>query len=88
MLTILVEIIMSVFIANFKANEHPITNVIVRGMLIAIVMFLIMIFSDFSSGKESSIGLGLAISIAGGVIISIGILIIEIFFNYIDRKKS
>lgn len=86
MFTILVEIIMSVFIANFKANEHPIINVVVRGFLIAVVMFLLMIFSDISSAEKSSIGLALVISVAGGVIVSIGILMIEVFFNYMDRK--
>jgi hypothetical protein len=86
MLTILVEVIMSVFIANFKASEHPIINVVVRGFLISIVMFLLMVFSDISSGEESSIGLALAISVVGGVIISIGVLMVEVFFNYIDRK--
>jgi len=86
MLTILVEVIMSVFIANFKANEHPIINVVVRGFLIAVVMFLLMIFSDISSAEKSSIGLALVISVVGGIIVSIGILMIEVFFNYIDRK--
>ncbi|MCH7294841.1 hypothetical protein ACG9XS_06790 [Acinetobacter gyllenbergii] len=86
MFTILVEVMMSVFIANFKANEHPVINVMVRGFLISVVMFLLMVFLDISSGKESSIGLALVISVAGGVIISIGILMVEVFFNYIDRK--
>ncbi|MHA3891162.1 hypothetical protein [Acinetobacter sp. GXMZU3951] len=86
MFTILVEVIMSIFITNFKANEHPIINVVVRGFLISIVMFLLMVFSDISSGEESSIGLALSISVVGGVIISIGILMVEVFFNYIDRK--
>jgi hypothetical protein len=86
MFTILVEVIMSIFITNFKANEHPIINFVVRGFLISIVMFLLMVFSDISSGEESSIGLALSISVVGGVIISIGILMVEVFFNYIDRK--
>lgn len=86
MLTILVEVIMSVFIANFKVNEHPIINVVVRGFLIAVVMFLLMVFSDISSAGKSSIGLALVISVAGGIMVSIGILMIEVFFNYMDRK--
>ncbi|MGE8646305.1 hypothetical protein [Acinetobacter vivianii] len=86
MLIILVEVIMSVFIANFKANEHPIINVVVRGFLIAVVMFLLMVFSDISSAGKSSIGLALVISVAGGIMVSIGILMIEVFFNYMDRK--
>lgn len=61
MLTMLVEVIMGVFIENFKASEHPIINIIIRGIIIAIVMFLLMIFSDLSNGNKSSIGLGLAI---------------------------
>ena len=85
MLTMLVEVIMGVFIENFKASEHPIINIIIRGIIIAIVMFLLMIFSDLSNGNKSSIGLGLAISIGGGLIISLAFLI-EIFANYLDKK--
>ncbi len=86
MLTILVEVIMSVFIVNFKANEYLIINVVVRGFLIAVVMFLLMVFLDISSAGKSSIGLALVISVAGGIMVSIGILMIEVFFNYMDRK--
>ncbi|MFL1539335.1 hypothetical protein ACJOYG_06410 [Acinetobacter baumannii] len=73
MLTMLVEVIMGVFIENFKASEHPIINIIIRGIIIAIVMFLLMIFSDLSNGNKSSIGLRLAISIGGGLIISLAV---------------
>ncbi|MDC4699914.1 hypothetical protein OHV78_16755 [Acinetobacter baumannii] len=73
MLTMLVEVIMGVFIENFKASEHPIINIIIRGIIIAIVMFLLMIFSDLSNGNKSSIGLGLAINIGGGLIISLAV---------------
>ncbi|MDC4843926.1 hypothetical protein NQ911_18500 [Acinetobacter baumannii] len=86
MLTMLVEVIMGVFIENFKASEHPIINIIIRGIIIAIVMFLLMIFSDLSNGNKSSIGLGLAISIGGGLIISLAVFLIEIFANYFDKK--
>ncbi|MBV6578971.1 hypothetical protein JL978_18795, partial [Acinetobacter baumannii] len=84
MLTMLVEVIMGVFIENFKASEHPIINIIIRGIIIAIVMFLLMIFLDLSNGNKSSIGLGLAISIGGGLIISLAVFLIEIFANYLD----
>lgn len=86
MLTMLVEVIMGVFIENFKASEHPIINIIIRGIIIAIIMFLLMIFSDLSNGNKSSIGLGLAISIGGGLIISLAVFLIEIFANYLDKK--
>ncbi|WP_032008382.1 hypothetical protein, partial [Acinetobacter baumannii] len=80
------EVIMGVFIENFKASEHPIINIIIRGIIIAIVMFLLMIFLDLSNGNKSSIGLGLAISIGGGLIISLAVFLIEIFANYLDKK--
>lgn len=86
MLTMLVEVIMSVFIANFKASEHPIVNILVRGVLIATGMFLLMMFSDFSNGKESSIGLGLAISIGFGFCISLFLFLIDKLFSYFDKK--
>ena len=77
---------MGIFIANFKASENPIINIIIRGIIVAIVMFLLMIFSDFSNGKESSIGLGLVISIRVGLIMSLAVFLIEIFTNYLDQK--
>ena len=40
MLMMLVEVIMGVFIANFKASEHPIISIIVRGLLVAVIGFL------------------------------------------------
>lgn len=70
---------MSVFIANFKANEHPVIIEMVSVFLISVVMFLLIVFLDISSGKESSTGLALAISVLCGVIISIGILMVEFF---------
>ncbi|MGQ1126361.1 hypothetical protein ACT4VC_00390 [Acinetobacter baumannii] len=86
MLTILVEVIMSAFIANFKASEHPITNIVVRSIIIAVVMFSLMMFSDISNGKESSIGLGLAISIGFGFCISLFLFLIDKLFSYFDKK--
>ena len=55
MLTMLIEVIMSVFIANFKASEHPIVNILVRGVLIAAGMFFLVLFSDISQGKETTV---------------------------------
>jgi len=86
MLTILVEVIMSVFIANFKASEHPIINIIVKGVLIAIVMFLLVLFSDISQGKETTILLNIVLALAIGLVISIVVFFIEKFFDYIDKK--
>ena len=71
MLTVLVEVIMSVFIANFKASEHPIINIIVKGVLIAIVMFLLVLFSDISQGKETTKLLNIVLALAIGLVISI-----------------
>nr|WP_228130901.1 hypothetical protein [Acinetobacter gyllenbergii] len=69
MLTILVEIMMSVFIANFKASEHPIINVVVRGVVIGVTVLCIIFFSDFIEGKKSSFLLGFMISFIGGFLI-------------------
>ena len=71
MLTVLVEVIMSFFIANFKASEHPIINIIVKGVLIAIVMFLLVLFSDISQGKETTVLLNIVLALAIGLVISI-----------------
>ncbi|WP_202742648.1 hypothetical protein [Acinetobacter calcoaceticus] len=86
MLTVLVEVIMSVFIANFKASEHPIINIIVKGVLIAIVMFLLVLFSDISRGKETTVLLNIVLALAIGLVISIVVFFIEKFIDYIDKK--
>jgi len=83
----LIEVIMSVFITNFKASEHPIINIIIRGIIIAVIMFLWMMLSDFSNGKESSIWLGLAISIGFGFCISLFLFLIDKLFSYFDKKQ-
>ncbi|MEQ1322624.1 hypothetical protein [Acinetobacter soli] len=86
MLTVLIEVIMSVFIVNFKASEHPIINIIVKGVLIAIVMFLLVLFSDISQGKETKKLLNIVLALAIGFVISIVVFFIEKFFDYIDKK--
>jgi len=86
MLTVLVEVIMSVFIANFKASKHRIINIIVKGVLIAIVMFLLVLFSDISRGKETTVLLNIVLALAIGLVISIVVFFIEKFFDYIDKK--
>lgn len=88
MLTILVEIIMSVFIANFKANEHPVINIVVRGFLVAIIGFFIALFSSIVEGWDFSIGFALIFSLAIGMLVSVFLFVVDILFNYIDRKKS
>ncbi|MFW1837304.1 hypothetical protein ACG9XS_01740 [Acinetobacter gyllenbergii] len=83
MLTILVEIMMSVFIANFKASEHPIINVVVRGVVIGVTVLCIIFFSDFIEGKKSSFLLGFMISFIGGFLISLLVFFVEIFCKLI-----
>lgn len=86
MLTMLVEVIMSVIIANFKASEHPIINIIVRGLLVAVIGFFIALFSSIVEGWDFSIGFALIFSLAIGMLVSVFLLVVEIFFNYIDKK--
>ncbi|WP_119025459.1 hypothetical protein [Acinetobacter soli] len=86
MLTVLVEVIMSFFIANFKASEHPTINSIVKGILIAMVMFLLVLFLDISQGKETTVLLNIVLALAIGLVISIVVFFIEKFFDYIDKK--
>ena len=77
---------MSVFIANFKASEHPVINIIVKGVLIAVVMFLLVLFSDIFQGKETTKLLNIVLALAIGLVISIVVFFIEKFFDYIDKK--
>lgn len=86
MLTVLVEVIMSVFIANFKASEHPAVNIIVRSLLVAIIGFFIALFSSIVEGWDLSIGFALIFSLAIGMLVSVFLFVVEIFFNYIDKK--
>lgn len=86
MLTILVEVIMSVFIANFKASEHPVVNILVRGILIAIGMFFLVLFSDISQDKETTVLLNIVLALAIGLLISIVVFLIEKSIDYIYKK--
>lgn len=86
MLTMLVEVIMSFFIANFKASEHPIINIIVRGLLVAVIGFFIALFSSIVEGWDFSIGFALIFSLIIGLDVSIFLFAVEAFFNYIDKK--
>ncbi|MDC5187123.1 hypothetical protein [Acinetobacter baumannii] len=86
MLTMLVEVIMSVFIANFKASEHTIINIIVRGLLVAVIGFFIALFSSIVEGWDFSIGFALIFSLIIGLVVSIFLFAVEAFFNYIDKK--
>ncbi len=87
MLIVLIEVIMSVFIANFNASEHPITtNIVVRGLLIAVIGFFIALFSSIVEGWDFSIGFALIFSLAIGMLVSVFLFVVEIFFNYLDKK--
>ncbi|WP_433848002.1 hypothetical protein [Acinetobacter proteolyticus] len=87
MLTILVEIMMSVFIANFKASEHPIINVVVRGVVIMIACFFIGMSYSIRAGEKVPFGFLLMLSFFAGFVGSILILFVEIFCAYVWRKK-
>ncbi|MDP7965754.1 hypothetical protein QWI82_17875, partial [Acinetobacter baumannii] len=67
MLMMLVEVIMGVFIANFKASEHPIISIIVRGLLVAVIGFFIALFSSILEGWDFSIGFALIFSLIIGL---------------------
>lgn len=86
MLTMLVEVIMGVFIANFKASEHPIISIIVRGLLVAVIGFFIALFSSILESWDFSIGFALIFSLIIGLAVSIFLFAVEAFFNYIDKK--
>ncbi|EPW3855720.1 hypothetical protein QZJ98_13540 [Acinetobacter baumannii] len=86
MLMMLVEVIMGVFIANFKASEHPIISIIVHGLLVAVIGFFIALFSSILEGWDFSIGFALIFSLIIGLAVSIFLFAVEAFFNYIDKK--
>lgn len=82
----LVEVIMAVFITNFKVSEHPIINIIVRGLLVAVIGSFIALFSSTLEGWDFSIGFALIFSLIIGLAVSIFLFAVEAFFNYIDKK--
>ncbi|MDV7567629.1 hypothetical protein R4671_15260 [Acinetobacter baumannii] len=86
MLMMLVEVIMGVFIANFKASEHPIISIIIRGLLVAVIGFFIALFSSILEGWDFSIGFALIFSLIIGLAVSTFLFAVEAFFNYIDKK--
>lgn len=88
MLTIWVEIIMGVFIANFKASEHPVINILVRGFIFIIASFLLGLFICIKDGKEFPFFFTLLVSVTLGLIVTILLFLIEILCNYIFREKK
>ncbi len=86
MFTILVEIVMSVFIANFKVKDHPVLSALIRGLLVAIVLFFLIIISDIRQGGESSIYLALLVSLVAGVVLSAIVFLIEFIFDFFEKK--
>lgn len=84
MLTIFVEIIMSVFIANFKASDHPIINLVVRGILIGLILFFLGLFSSILSGSNFSLIFALKVCSIVGLGLTLWISLIEYIFG---KKK-
>jgi hypothetical protein len=81
MLTIFVEIIMGVFIANFRASEHPIINFIARGLLIGITLFFLGLFSSVLSGSNFSLIFALKVCLLIGLGGTLWISLIEHIFG-------
>ncbi|MFW1837310.1 MULTISPECIES: hypothetical protein [Acinetobacter] len=88
MLTILVEIMMSVFIANFKASEHPVINVVARGFVLMFVCFFVGALACMIEGNTIPFIWGLKISFVGGVVGTILIFLIEVACNLIWGRKD
>lgn len=86
MLTIFIEIIMSVFIANFKASDHPIITTVVRGILVAITIFLFGIYLSVKDKEPFDVGFVLSISLGIGFCVTIFLFLIDIIFNNIEKK--
>lgn len=86
MFTILIEIVMSVFIANFKVEDRPILSALIRGLFVAIVLFFLIIISDIRQGGKSSIYLALLVSLVVGVVLSAIVFLIEFIFDFFDKK--
>lgn len=84
MLTVFVEIIMSVFIANFKASDHPIINFVVRGLLIGLILFFLGLFSSILSGSNFSLIFALKVCSIVGLGGTLWISLIEYIFG---KKK-
>lgn len=86
MLTIFIEIMMSVFIANFKASEHPIITTVVRGVLFAITIFIFGIYFSISDKENFDLIFIVSLSLVSGLFMTVFLLLIDIIFNKIDKK--
>lgn len=81
MLTIWVEIIKVFFITNFKASEHPIISNILRGGIVAFLGVVFFIYMDVTTGRESNLLFGLAVSITAGAIVTVFL----IFMDFLEK---
>ena len=87
MLTILVEILMSAFIANFKASEHPVISNVVRGCIIFVCVFIFCIYTDISQKRGISIFFALWVSALISVAIIVLLVLIDKFSSLFDNEK-
>lgn len=77
---------MSVFIANFKASEHPIVSNIARGILIAIGLFIFSIYLDISKDRGINLLFGLGVSLLAGIVVTVLLIAIDYIGNLFDKK--
>lgn len=88
MLTILVEIIMGFFIANFKASDHPIITLLMRGLLVAVVIFIYGIYLSYEENEKFDLVFVTMVSFGIGMLVTLILYLIEVFFKWIDNPPS
>ncbi|QIO07980.1 hypothetical protein [Acinetobacter lanii] len=88
MLTILVEIIMGVFIANYRASEHPIITLLIRGLLVAIAIFIYGIYLSYDENEKFDLVFVTMVSLGIGLLVTLALFIIEYFFKWLETNKS
>lgn len=79
----LIVIIMGLFIANYKADEHPYLTSCVKALLIALLGFLWLIGKDFINEALTleRVKFIFTIAMAGWFILSFGFILLEFIFS-------
>ena len=87
MLTTLIEVIISVFIANFEARNHPYLISFIKGLVAGIFGFLVTatkIYLSTGNLDFNNIKLGIFISLSIGLILSC----ILMFLTFLEQMNK
>lgn len=84
MFTIFIEVIISIFVVNFKAKRHPYLISFIKGMLVAICGFLYLNYFNSDPIPKNRLFNAFLLVLGAGVFLSL----ILMFFVWLDSSEN